>query len=80
MKEDEELAKCWSNGGHRLRRWPNVRPTSDHYEGGRHIPASTRNWPNVGLMLGHRLRRWPNVRPTSDHYEGGRHIPASTRN
>ena len=22
----------------------------DHYEGGRHIPASTRNWPNVGLM------------------------------
>ena len=28
------------------------------------IPANTRRWNNVGLMLGHRRRRWPNIKPT----------------
>ena len=26
------------------------------------IPAHTRHWPNVGLMLGQRLRRWFNIK------------------
>ena len=29
-----------------------------------HIPANTRRWPNVGLMLGQRRRRWANISPT----------------
>ena len=28
------------------------------------IPAKTRRWPSVVLMLGHRLRRWPNIKTT----------------
>ena len=28
------------------------------------IPANTRRWPNVGLMLAQRRRRWANVSPT----------------
>ena len=28
------------------------------------IPANTRHWPNVGLMLGQRRRRWPDIGPT----------------
>ena len=25
------------------------------------VPANTKRWPNVGLLLAHRLRRWPNI-------------------
>ena len=30
------------------------------------IPANTRRWSNVGVMLFHRFRRWVNVNPTLD--------------
>ena len=31
---------------------------------GRHrVPANTKHWANVGLMLDHRLRRWANIKP-----------------
>ena len=29
-----------------------------------HIPANTKRWPYVGLMLGQRRRRWANIKPT----------------
>ena len=29
-----------------------------------HIPANTRHWTNVCLMLGQRRRRWANIKPT----------------
>ena len=27
------------------------------------VPANTRRWPNVGLLVGQRRRRWPNGNP-----------------
>ena len=66
-------ARRWSNVdlmfGHRLRRWPNIKPTlSQRLLFAEMIqfpitPTNWRRWADIDLMLVHRLRRWPSIKP-----------------
>ena len=55
---------CWANVGPLtttlVQHPPNIE-TTPRVCG---VPANTRHWDSVGLLLVHRLRRWPNIKPT----------------
>ena len=53
---------------HRLRRWPNMKPTLAQYivSAGDYYPENTRHGSNIVSMLDQRLRRWPSIDPPSD--------------